>query len=169
MNRDTVFVTGMAAEIRRLQEREIEPLIEELWFPFAEEMASIEEFNELADDIRADAIDYRREQFDDENVRLYVALEEGQLVGMASAKRTSSPPIFVRGDAIHLKELYVAPEHRRTGIGSALLGAIKDWATAEARSHLTLSVEAQNEAALAFYQSHGFEIKRHKMAKQLEE
>ncbi|MFB6299472.1 MAG: GNAT family N-acetyltransferase [Halobacteriales archaeon] len=169
MDRGVVSAIDMATEIRRLSEAEIEPLIEELWFPFAEEMASIEEFNELADDIRSEAIEYRQSQFADEDVRIYVALEDEDMIGMASAKRTSSPPIFVRGDAIHLKELYVMPDHRGKGIGTALLDEVEGWAEAESRTHVTLSVEAENEEALGFYQAQGFDIKRHKMAKRLDE
>ena len=53
-----------------------------------------------------------------------------------------------------LNHLYVAPEWRGRGVGSALLSR----ALAEARSTLDLWAFARNEPALAFYARHGFQV-----------
>jgi ribosomal protein S18 acetylase RimI-like enzyme len=62
-------------------------------------------------------------------------------------------------DAAVVNEIYVAPDHRGTGLADELLGA----ATALAREQelpldrLLLDVDPENERARAFYDRHGFE------------
>ena len=52
-------------------------------------------------------------------------------------------------------DLFTAPEHRRGGLASALLGAAATAVTAHAES-IALRVEEQNAAAIALYESLGF-------------
>ena len=55
-----------------------------------------------------------------------------------------------------LNDLIVAPEKRRQGIGSSLLGAAKRWARDRRLEYLELNVLAQNSSAIALYESHDF-------------
>lgn len=57
-----------------------------------------------------------------------------------------------RAPALHLVELVVAPDARRSGVGGALVDACRARAGA-----LTALVDPENEAALALYESRGFE------------
>ncbi len=53
--------------------------------------------------------------------------------------------------------MLVAREWRGKGIGSALLAASIDWASAHGLHKLTLSVFPHNAAAISIYRNHGFE------------
>jgi ribosomal protein S18 acetylase RimI-like enzyme len=52
--------------------------------------------------------------------------------------------------------LYVAPEHRRRGIATALLSVAHRWAQQQGHSQISLQVFSQNQAAQALYQSLGY-------------
>lgn len=58
--------------------------------------------------------------------------------------------------------LLLRPEQRGTGLGSALLRSVMDWAKAHGYVHIGLGVVVQNEAGFRFWQRSGFlEISRH--------
>ena len=77
---------------------------------------------------------------------LFVAEINGQIAGFASLLRVM--------DFIHL--LFVAPEFQHQGVGHALIQRMRR----EAVGTLTLKCVIDNEAALKFYASEGFAIKR---------
>lgn len=61
-------------------------------------------------------------------------------------------------DDWQLHKLYVDPDHQRTGLGSALIGAVLLAAAHSGASRLSLRVNRANAPAIATYQRHGFAI-----------
>ena len=59
-------------------------------------------------------------------------------------------------DAAYLISMWVAPEARRHGIGSALVDAVVQWARAQGLRRMLLDVAEANAPAIAFYTSEGF-------------
>ncbi len=59
-------------------------------------------------------------------------------------------------DAGYLISMWVAPEARRQGIGSALVDAVVDWARTQGLACLLLDVAAMNVPAIALYTRKGF-------------
>jgi ribosomal protein S18 acetylase RimI-like enzyme len=57
----------------------------------------------------------------------------------------------------HIFLVYVSPEHRRRGLGSALMRQAEDWAKARGDAQIGLQVFQQNQPALGLYQKLGFE------------
>jgi GNAT superfamily N-acetyltransferase len=55
-----------------------------------------------------------------------------------------------------LESMRVAPERRRTGVGSALVDAFLAWARERGANEMTVQAYAQNDGALAFYRAQGF-------------
>ncbi|RZM79306.1 GNAT family N-acetyltransferase [Leptolyngbya iicbica] len=53
--------------------------------------------------------------------------------------------------------VYVAPEHRRQGIATALLNHAQAWAQARGDRQIGLQVFADNEGAIALYRQLGFQ------------
>ncbi len=154
--------------IRRLQAEEIEAFVDELWVPFAEEMAAMDSYNALASDVRADAIAYRHERLEAEDVAIFVAVADGTRIGYASVELEEPPPVFERDTHANIGELYVIPAHRRSGVGATLMDAAEEWARTRGATRATLSVNARNEAAIDLYESRGYRIRRHKMDRPLE-
>ncbi len=55
-----------------------------------------------------------------------------------------------------VRDLYVAPEHRRAGIGRALPAHVAEAARTAGAQRLSLHTETDNAAALALYAGLGF-------------
>lgn len=150
-------------EIRRLRADEIEFLVDDLWLPFAREMADLDSFNRLATDPRQDAIGYRHELFEDGNTATYLAEDEERVVGYAVVVYQESPPVFERGPKGSIEEVYVVPDRRGEGIATALMDRVEQWAAKRGCERTELSVNADNDAAIALYESRGYSIRRHRM------
>jgi ribosomal protein S18 acetylase RimI-like enzyme len=84
----------------------------------------------------------------------FAAYVDGKIVGMARFVQDAGSPKERHKGAIYA--MYVAPEARGLGLGSALLEALIDHASTVVEQ-LRLSVVDTNEAAIGLYQKHGFE------------
>lgn len=160
--------------VRRLREDEISTFVDDLWHPFAREMAELDSYNDLTerydefdDDARADAIAYRREQFRSDDEALFVAAREGSLVGYSHVKYVEPPPVFARGPEGKISEVYVAPDRRGRGIADDLMDRAESWAADRGCEYVSLSVNEDNETARRVYESRGYSTRRRKMDKWL--
>lgn len=92
----------------------------------------------------------------------YVALMRREQVGYIIAGPTNDPWKPVPGDArppervAEIYELHVSSDHRRMGVGSALLSAAEQMLVAEGYSYVTLGHLAKNVAAARLYASKGY-------------
>jgi len=154
-------------QIRPATEADVEPLVDGLWTPFMRELLA-DGPDELAEGFREDALAHRREQLEREDRIDRVAEAGGTLLGYVSAEIQEPPPVVDRGDTLHINEVYVRPEHRREGVGAALLAEAEEWGDRQGCTHVTLSVNRPNDSAQALYQERGFEVVRHRMRKPLE-
>ncbi|MEO8890611.1 MAG: GNAT family N-acetyltransferase [Coleofasciculaceae cyanobacterium] len=74
----------------------------------------------------------------------------------------------LKGDRhAHIFLLYVLPEYRRQGIGSALMRYAEDWARARGDRQIGLQVFQFNQPALSLYQQLGYETQSFWMIKVL--
>jgi GNAT superfamily N-acetyltransferase len=65
---------------------------------------------------------------------------------------------FLTRHGLYLEDIFVLPEHRRRGIGKALLSEVAKIALARGCGRLEWSVLDWNESALGFYQSLGASV-----------
>lgn len=86
--------------------------------------------------------------------KVFVAREGRQVVAMASLLYTISTA--EGGKAALFEDLVTAPEHRKRGIGEALLRHVVAQARAEGVLRITLLTDMQNERAQAMYRRVGF-------------
>jgi ribosomal-protein-alanine N-acetyltransferase len=84
------------------------------------------------------------------------ALEAGPAFVTADSGAVVGYLLAVPGDGAHVAELAVAPDARREGRATALLGALFD----RVDGPVTVAVAPGNDAALALYESVGFERRR---------
>ncbi len=85
---------------------------------------------------------------------IFVARDGRQVVAMASLLYTVSTA--EGGKAALFEDLVVAPEHRKRGIGQALLKHVVAEARKEGVLRITLLTDMQNERAQAMYRRAGF-------------
>lgn len=88
-----------------------------------------------------------RQLADPDGCFLVAENSSGAIVGHAGAVRKSA-------EAVSLARLYVLPELQGSGVGTALLAAITDWAGQG--TTIELQVEIANTQAIGFYHKHGF-------------
>jgi len=143
--------------------RDLPELVDELWFPFAKELARIDSFDELDEGIRDDALQYRNRLLERDDVGMWIARDGEEYAGLAMVEHRRSPPVFRRGDAAHLHELYVVPAIRGEGLGTHLLSRVERWANERGCKHVSLEVNADNSFARDYYRRQGFEVKRETM------
>ena len=74
----------------------------------------------------------------------------------------------VQGDRhAHIFLLYVVPEHRRRGIGTALMRYVEDWASVRGDRQIGLQVFQSNQPALNLYNQLGYQTQSLWMVKSL--
>ena len=84
----------------------------------------------------------------DERTDILVAEEGGYRLGYLAFSRVL--------DEGSVDNVCTAPEHRRHGVGDALLTAAEDLAAGYELTSITLEVRESNAPALALYEKHGF-------------
>ena len=96
--------------------------------------------------------------------RVFVARDQGTTLGfvMFTIERAAFKQDVLRGI---VENLYVRPERRSEGIGSALLSAAEESLTEQGVDAIALEVMARNEAARQFYQRAGYEARRMELEK----
>lgn len=99
-----------------------------------------------------------REQLAAGRYRCYLARRgsDGRPAGMADV--VVSPASLALSLYWQLRDLYVAPEHRRVGAGRALVDAVVADARAAGAARVSLQTEVGNDRAVALYRSAGFEV-----------
>lgn len=123
-------------------------------------IVSEEVLSRLADAPTADDVDRWYGRVEDADGRVLVAdrgaSDAPDVVGYAHVRWGDDTKAFVDDGEAGLKELYVAPDYWREGVGSALLdrglAAVPDRTAA-----LKLETLAQNRRGRAFYEANGFE------------
>ena len=90
---------------------------------------------------------------------ILVAEVQGQLVGYACIQILRST-LFPEPWA-ELTELYVHPENRRRGTGSALLEQAEKWAQARGANQMQVRTGEQNETGKKMYAKRGYSVRPH--------
>lgn len=81
----------------------------------------------------------------------FVARVGSEPAGLVVGRSLAEAP-----SARELVSMWTAPEHRRTGIGAALVDAVGAWAAGVGADRLLLWVMRGNDGAVAFYERLGF-------------
>ncbi|UUZ59362.1 GNAT family N-acetyltransferase [Nocardioides sp. B-3] len=75
-------------------------------------------------------------------------------IGLATGHAV--PASLTMGRFWQLRDLYVLPGSRRQGAAAALVGAVREAASAAGATRLSLAMEPENQAALSLYRRLGF-------------
>lgn len=136
--------------IRRARQDDIDALAA-LWEAFLQEQTSLDDRIGPADDALARWRNDVPVWLDDAAYHLVVAASADGLLGFVAAHRWTPPPIYRADAEVYLTELYVAPDARERGIGTALVQSVQAWAHALDADRIRLQVLTANDDGKAFW------------------
>jgi aminoglycoside 6'-N-acetyltransferase I len=87
-----------------------------------------------------------------------VAERDGGLVGFAEATIRSVVDGLYFEPAAYLEGIWVAPEARRQGVATALLGGVIAWARAQGVNGIGSDAHADNGESIAWHRAAGFAV-----------
>lgn len=93
----------------------------------------------------------------DENSDYLLVEDGGEIRGLALVEESESYniPSLLKRHYANLIHLIVAPDYRGVGYGHELMEAVKQWGKERQLEYIELSVLANNQAALLFYEKEG--------------
>ena len=98
---------------------------------------------------------WMRDQILTGRMRLFAAVPDGRARGICAVSVV--PASLTLRTVWLVRDLYVAPDARRAGLGRALLAHVEETARAEGAHRLSLQTEPDNARALDLYARAGFE------------
>ena len=125
----------------------------DLWEALLDEQSDVENRLRVSEDARERWENDVPVWLSDETRRIYVAEDDGEIVGFATAHRTAPPPIYESEGEVYLDEIYVRPERRNKGFGAELVEAVTTWADHVQAERVRFSVLAKNSDARGFWES----------------
>ncbi len=95
-----------------------------------------------------------------ENKQILIAKENNEVLGYATFEiKERENPIMRKRKQLSIDAMCVDEKHRKKGIGSALLTAVKNFAKKESCTDLYLTVNEENLGAIKTYEKFGFRVK----------
>ena len=112
---------------------------------------------------------FLRSLLEEEETRLLVAEEAGQLVGYVALRLSQAPntPVHVPRRWVIIDAVVVREAFRRRGIGEALMEHAHAWAVEQDIGEVELEVAEFNAAAIALYQKLGYTTVSRRMTRAL--
>jgi len=96
------------------------------------------------------------DRLDDPMSRVLVAEMDGKLVGYVLGVVVDlAPEMFSQDASGFLADIFVDADHRRAGVGKALVEGLMDWFHEKGLHYFEWHVAARNEESLAFWRSLG--------------
>jgi ribosomal protein S18 acetylase RimI-like enzyme len=149
----------LSMQIRKLAYQEIDTVIEFLQV-MLDEMASfgghiLQDPHSVSNWLR-DSIQSQIES--PEHLFLVAELNSSssQLIGVLAASIAKLHPVFLPKSSLHIHAIYVAPEHRRSGVARSFMEAAFKWSRDKGCTEADLNV-LRNSTAKLLYEGLGFE------------
>ncbi len=140
----------MNPPVLRRARKEDQQQIGALWLRLLDEHAAMDPRFGVA----GDALERWSNDFEywlaDEQSRVFVAEQEGGLVGFVTACLWEPPPLYAASEEVYINELYVVL--RGQGVGRRLVEAVKAWAETLPVKRLRIGVLAANTEGRAFWE-----------------
>ncbi|NP_001188318.1 camello-like 3-like [Mus musculus] len=105
--------------------------------------------------LHTDMADITRTYLSSHSSCFWVAESRGQTVGMVAARPVKDP--LLQKKQLQLLHLSVSLQHRREGLGKAMVRTVLQFAQMQGFSEVVLSTSMLQYAALALYQGMGFQ------------
>ena len=143
-------------EIIKGKEEDLEDIVK-LWVEIIEWHANIDSNFKLDIEGKENFTTMLRNAFNDLSQVVYVAKEKDKLIGFLYGYIKNLSGFFKHRIVAHISDVAVLIEHRRKGVGTALINKFQDEIAIKFKAtDITLYVHVNNTDAIDFYHNLGF-------------
>ncbi|MBN1453284.1 MAG: GNAT family N-acetyltransferase [Anaerolineales bacterium] len=113
--------------------------------------------------------DYYLGLISDENIGLFVAELDGNVVGFVHVIIKEAPdiPVFIQRRYAVVDSILVESAFQKHGIGKSLMDKMQEWSFSKGAESIELNVYEFNSNAISFYKRRGYRTLSRKMSKEL--
>jgi GNAT superfamily N-acetyltransferase len=157
----------MTVVIRRAQQSDLDQLVA-LWQELAELHADLVPEFALVPSGEQSVRAHLAKLLRDDNERVFVAEENGALIGFINGAVRENPPVFVERYIGYIEDVIVTARPRRHGVGEQLVHTINAWFHERGVCIIHLTAATGNPIAQTFWRKMGFSEYMTRMRRELE-
>ena len=150
-----------------IAERKHLPRILELWQDLMDYHTQFDPLFETRKDGAKNWEQYLRGLMKTREARVFVAVEDSQVIGYSACRVASHPPVLKQEHYGLIMDMAVKQGHQRHGVGTMLLEKIYEWVESMRLDRIELQVVPKNEIGYSFWQKHGFADYLHSLYKKI--
>ena len=132
------------------------PEIIEVWRELMAYHATLDPKFFIKEDAHLDFGKFVEDLINSDDSEVFVALENGQVVGYAITRISEYPPVFQVEKYGEICDLAVRSKFQRKGIGEQILNKVFEWFKSKDINRVELRVSVKNEKGYSFWKKHGF-------------
>lgn len=141
--------------IRRATKDDFEALKEIKLLSKQEELKYSESIRPI-DENKEDYFRYLKKDLKYINRGLFIAEDDGKIVGMILAQYYDPLPISKYKRKGYISNLFIMQDYRGKGLGVKLIETAEGWLKRNKTEHITLEIHKDNKAALSLYRKVGY-------------
>ena len=130
--------------------------IESLWREMMDFHVVLDDYFTLAPEADTNHREYMAGLIQDEAKRVFIAEDDGLLLGYLMAEVCNYPPIYVHKSYGHIGAISVTESARRRGVGRQLLEIALEWFREQKLQRVECGVAVENLVSQAFWKGLGF-------------
>jgi len=142
-------------KIRRAMLSDV-PNLQELWVEFMDHHSNLDPDYVRSHDAVANWARYVHSKFGDKSAAVFVAVDDGHVVGYIGALVRDYPPVFNIKKHGFIEEIAVTEKSRRLGIASQLWSAAEEWLLAQEVTRIKVNIDTANPESQGFFRRLGF-------------
>jgi ribosomal protein S18 acetylase RimI-like enzyme len=129
----------------------------EVWQEFIRHHADVEPLWDDKSNTVNEFASQLEKQIKSDDALVLVAVEQERVAGFSIASTGNQPPVFKLQQWGTITDVGVKKEYRRTGIAERMLAEMFNWFAQKGITLIEVSVLARNQAAVSFWEKHGFQ------------
>lgn len=144
-----------AATLRHARADDVDALVE-LWLELTDFHVALDSYYTRKPDATELMRDHFAKKIEVENAVVIIAEIDGKVVGYLMAEPSTRPPVFQGNSALTISDTCVKSDHRRLGIGKAMVDELISIARNQNIDRVEVGYSARNDVSIAFWEKIGF-------------
>jgi ribosomal protein S18 acetylase RimI-like enzyme len=120
-----------------------------LTFLLMKHHARLDKYWEMKKNARQMAVKFIKKSIKSRTSTVFVAEDNGRIVGYVLGDLYKRPPNFKMGKVGHLYDAYVLPAYRKRGMAKKLVAELFKWFKSKGMTYVSLETDIRNKVGLA--------------------